>query len=63
MELYREISHFWTSWKTAIKLVAEGKIKVTLPVSHFYPLEKWEEAFDLAATSPDALRVAINPRA
>ncbi|MBI4840100.1 MAG: hypothetical protein HY803_03330 [candidate division NC10 bacterium] len=31
-------------------------------VSHTYPLEKWEEAFDLAATSPDALRVAINPR-
>jgi hypothetical protein len=25
-------------------------------------LEKWQEAFDLAASSPDALRVAINPR-
>jgi hypothetical protein len=31
-------------------------------VSHVFPLEKWEEAFDLAATSPDALRVAIDPR-
>jgi 2-desacetyl-2-hydroxyethyl bacteriochlorophyllide A dehydrogenase len=63
LELYGEISHVWTSWKTAIKLIAEGKVKVRPLLSHVYPLDKWEEAFDLAATSPDALRVAINPRA
>lgn len=63
LELYGEISHLWTSWKTAIKLVAEGKVRLKPLLSHVLPLEKWEEAFDLAATSPDALRVAINPRA
>jgi len=62
LELYGEISHVWTSWKTAIQLVAEGKVKVRPLVSHVFPLEQWERAFDLAATSPDALRVAINPR-
>ena len=62
LELYGEISHVWTSWMTAIKLVAEGKVRVKPLLSHIFPLEKWEEAFDLAATSPDALRVAINPR-
>ncbi len=63
LELYGEISHVWTSWKTAIKLVSEGRVKVRPLLSHIYPLDKWEEAFDLAATSPDALRVAVNPRA
>jgi 2-desacetyl-2-hydroxyethyl bacteriochlorophyllide A dehydrogenase len=62
LELSGEISHVWTSWKTAIKLVAQGKVKLRPLVSHVFPLERWEEAFDLAATSPDALRVAINPR-
>lgn len=62
LELYGEISHLWTSWKTAIKLVSEGKVRVKPLLSHVYPLAKWEEAFDLAATSPEALRVAIDPR-
>jgi threonine dehydrogenase-like Zn-dependent dehydrogenase len=63
LELYGEISHLWTSWKTAIQLVATGKVKTKPLLSHVFPLEKWEEAFELAATSLEALRVAINPRA
>jgi threonine dehydrogenase-like Zn-dependent dehydrogenase len=56
-----EISQIPYDWLTAIRLVEGGRIQLRPLVTHIYPLEKWEEAFDLAATSPESLRVAIRP--
>jgi L-iditol 2-dehydrogenase len=61
LDIKGEISHLWTSWKTAIKLVEQGKVNLKPLVSHIYPLARWKEAFDLASTSSEALRVAIRP--
>ncbi len=63
LDVLGEISHVWTSWRTAISLVSTGRVNLKPLLSHTYPLEQWEKAFDLAATADDVLRVAINPRA
>lgn len=54
-----EISQIPYDWLTAIHLVSRGKVKLAPLVTHTYSLEDWETGFDLAATSPDCLRVAI----
>ncbi|NLC84575.1 MAG: hypothetical protein GX749_05815, partial [Ruminococcaceae bacterium] len=46
-------------WTTAIKLVEAGSVQLDKLVTHTFKLDDWEEAFDLAATSHDNLRVAI----
>jgi L-iditol 2-dehydrogenase len=56
-----EISQIPYDWLTAIRLVESGRLQLRPLVTHIYPLEKWEEAFDLAATSPECLRVALHP--
>jgi 2-desacetyl-2-hydroxyethyl bacteriochlorophyllide A dehydrogenase len=56
-----EISHIWTSWRTAIKLVSSGKVKLKRLISHVFPLSRWEEAFNTALNSKEALRVVIKP--
>lgn len=63
LQVYGEISHVWTSWQRAIKLVSTGLVRLAPLVSAIYPITEWREAFRLAATSPDVLRVAIDPRA
>jgi len=61
LDLKGEISHVWTSWRNAINLVAQGKVHIKPLVSHVFPLREWEKGFDLAATSAEALRVALVP--
>jgi len=61
LDLKGEISHIWTSWRNAINLVAQGKVHIKPLVSHVFPLREWEKGFDLAATSAEALRVALVP--
>lgn len=61
LDIKGEISHLWTSWRSAIQLVARGKVNLKPMVSHVFPLKDWEKAFDLAATSAEALRVALTP--
>jgi L-iditol 2-dehydrogenase len=56
-----EISQIPYDWLTAIRLVESGRLQLRPLVTHIYPLEKWEEAFNLAATSPECLRVALRP--
>jgi len=62
LDIKGEISHLWTSWKAAIQLVEQGKVRLEPLLSHVFPLQEWEKAFDLAAESPEALRVALTPR-
>lgn len=61
LDIKGEISHLWTSWRNAINLVAQGKVNLKPLVSHVFPLKEWEKGFDLAATSAEALRVALVP--
>jgi L-iditol 2-dehydrogenase len=59
LEIYGEISQVWRDWVTALHLVKTGRVQLEPLVTHEFPLERWEEGFDLAATSPECLRVAI----
>jgi 2-desacetyl-2-hydroxyethyl bacteriochlorophyllide A dehydrogenase len=61
IDVIGEISQIPYDWMTAIRLVETGKVQTRPLVTHIFPLEKWEEGFDLAATSPECLRVAIKP--
>jgi len=59
LDVSGEISQIPYDWRTAIKLVESGRVKLDDLVTHTYKLEQWEDGFDLAATSPECLRVAI----
>jgi L-iditol 2-dehydrogenase len=59
--VYGEISQIPYDWLTAIRLVGEGAVRLAPLVTHVMDLEDWEAGFDLAATSPECLRVAIRP--
>jgi len=59
LNIVGEISQIPYDWTTAIYLVSTGRIKLRPLVTHIYPLDDWYAAFDLAATSPECLRVAI----
>ncbi len=61
LDIKGEISHLWTSWRSAIQLVAQNKVNLKPLISHVFPLKDWEGAFDLAASSAEALRVALIP--
>jgi len=63
LTLYGEISQTWTSWRTAINLVEMGKVQLEPLVTTILPLESWEEGFELAARSPEVIRVALTPKA
>ncbi len=59
IDVHGEISQVPYDWKTAIHLVETGAVKLDELVTHTFPLKDWERGFDLAATSPECLRVAI----
>jgi len=61
IDIKGEISQIPYDWDTAIYLVETGRIQLKPLVTHFYSLDDWEEAFGLAATSHECLRVAIKP--
>lgn len=63
LTLYGEISQTWTSWRTAINLVEMGKVRLEPLVTTVLPLESWENGFEMAARSPDVIRVALTPKA
>jgi len=56
-----EISQIPYDWTTAIHLVSAGKVNLKSLVTHEFPLSEWRDGFDLAATSPECLRVALKP--
>lgn len=61
LTLLGEISQTWTSWRTAINLVEMGKVQLEPLVTTVLPLESWEQGFELAARSPEVIRVALTP--
>ena len=56
-----EISQIPYDWLTAIHLAKTGSVQLKPLVTHVFPLEEWEQGFNLAATSPECLRVALKP--
>ena len=61
IDIRGEISQVRYDWNTALQLSASGKIEQESLVTHVFPLSEWKEGFELAATSPDCLRVALYP--
>lgn len=59
LDIRGEISQVPYDWDTAIQLVSTGAVRLGPLVTHTFPLERWEEGFDLAASSAECLRVAI----
>ena len=61
LDVKGEISQVPYDWLAAIHLVSTGAVDLTPLVTHVFALDKWEEAFELAATSSECLRVALEP--
>jgi len=61
LDIRGEISQIPYDWKTAIHLVAGGRVQTEELVTHIYPLADWYAGFEMAATRSEALRVAIKP--
>ena len=61
IDLKGEISQIPYDWTTAIHLAETGRVEQESLVTHEFPLKDWHEGFDLAATSPECLRVALKP--
>ncbi len=52
--------HRWQSWETAIKLMQQGKLNTELLISHRFPIDQWETAFDVAEQA-SGIKVVIFP--
>ncbi|TVR51691.1 MAG: hypothetical protein EA426_19800 [Spirochaetaceae bacterium] len=61
LDVKGEISQIPYDWSTALHLVGSGKVKLDTLVTHEFSLPNWKDGFDLAARSPECLRVALKP--
>jgi 2-desacetyl-2-hydroxyethyl bacteriochlorophyllide A dehydrogenase len=61
LDVRGEISQIPYDWLAALYLASVGKLSLSQLVTHVFPLDRWQEAFDLAATDPKCLRVALQP--
>lgn len=52
--------HNWKSWKTALELMASGKVNVSPLISHIFPMDQWEAAFEMAEKQ-QGIKVLIHP--
>jgi threonine dehydrogenase-like Zn-dependent dehydrogenase len=59
LDVKGEISQVPYDWHTAIHLRQTGAVELEPLVTHVFPLREWETGFDMAATSPECLRVAL----
>ena len=48
LEIHTSLSSTYTSWRYAISMIRNSKIKLSKIVSHKFPLSKFREALDLA---------------
>lgn len=61
LDVRGEISQIPYDWNTAIHLLSTGKVDPKPLVTHDFALSDWRKGFDLAAASPECLRVALKP--
>ena len=50
----------WSAWEKALKCIAHGSVKVTPMVTHKFPLDDWEKAFEIFR-SCQGLKVQLIP--
>lgn len=61
LDVRGEISQVPGDWNTAIHLARTGRVEQESLVTHTLPLAEWRNAFEMAATDPHCLRVALKP--
>ncbi len=61
LDVKGEISQIPYDWHTVLHLVSTGAVDLKPLVTHTFDLEQWQNGFNLAATSPECLRVALKP--
>ena len=54
------MSTFYTSWDRALSLLASGKVNAKEIITHQFPLEDWEQAFE-AVENLTALKAVLIP--
>lgn len=52
--------HRWESWETALRLIADGKVRTAPLITHRFPLDAWEEAFRVAEAQ-EGIKVLLYP--
>lgn len=50
----------WTSWERALSLMSSGKVNVDPIISASFPLDQWEQGFELLEKL-EAIKILLNP--
>jgi L-iditol 2-dehydrogenase len=53
--------YVWTTWQRSLRLLSEGRINTEPIISHEFPLERFEEAFQVTQDG-SAVKVILNPQ-
>jgi L-iditol 2-dehydrogenase len=53
-------SHTWDVWEKCLTLMGKGQVDLDRLITHELPIDKWEEAFELAETKK-AMKVVLTP--
>jgi len=60
LQLVGSYGYVWKSWRRAIELLAQQRVKTEELISHEFPLEQFDQAFR-AAQDGSAVKVIFNP--
>lgn len=61
ISLIGTFGHNWNNWEVALDMISKGRIKTEPIITHHFPLEKWEEAFQLAENQ-EGIKILLHPR-
>jgi alcohol dehydrogenase/L-iditol 2-dehydrogenase len=53
-------SHTWDVWEKCLTLMSKGQVDLERLITHEFPIDKWEEAFELVE-SKKAMKVVLTP--
>ena len=53
-------SHTWDVWEKCLILLSKGQVDLKPLITHEFPIDKWEEAFELVETKK-AMKVVLTP--
>ncbi len=60
LEVYGSFAQKWSAWKLALKMMAEGSVKIEPFISHNLPLSRWEEGFSLM-NNREGMKIVLTP--
>lgn len=61
INIYGSYAHRWTAWHRALKMMSSGQVSVKRLLSRKFPLEQWQEAFNVVENDRSVLKVALIP--